>query len=108
MCIRDRASETPAIKPHDAPARQLYVAAAGETGHGAGTHIEDDGTSWAFRHGDMLECRFEAEWSAKELVLRIQRSAGQRPLPDSSAWRLSSPALAGRRVRIVNAGDAAR
>jgi alpha-glucosidase len=100
------ASETPAIRPHDAPARQLYIAAASETGHGAGTHIEDDGTSWAFREGDMLVCRFEAEWSAKELVVRVQRSAGLRPLPDPSAWRLSGPALAGRQSRVINAGDA--
>jgi hypothetical protein len=56
----------------------------------------------------MLACRFEAEWSAKELVIRVQRSGGQRPLPDPSAWRLAGPALAGRKGRVINAGDPAR
>lgn len=80
------ASRTPDVKPHDAPARRLYLAVAGASGIGSGHHVEDDGISWAYQTGDVLDCGISLSWRPGEVAVRLHRLAGNRPLPPASEW----------------------
>ncbi len=80
------ASATPHVKPHDAPARRLYLAAVGASGTGQGTHFEDDGESWGFRDGQCLDLAITWTWGKAGAAAEIRRNAGDAPLPDVSAW----------------------
>jgi alpha-glucosidase len=93
------ARETPAIKPHDAPARRLYVAIAGEAGSGHGQHIEDDGESWAFQQGDLLDLGFALNWNAEGIELDMHRRSGSRPLPED--WQIDAPLASGRTINLT-------
>jgi alpha-glucosidase len=84
------ASATPDVKPHDAPARQLYVAAAGASGTGGGMHIEDDGISFGFRRGDVLDLAFALAWRDGAASVRIENRGG-RPA-DGLDWTIAGPA----------------
>jgi alpha-glucosidase len=97
------AAETPSVKPHDAPARRLYLAVAGEEGHGGGRHTEDDGVSWRFRDGELLDLAFRLNWSAESVTVAMKADTGSRPPPAASEWRIDLPAAAGqgRKVEIV-------
>lgn len=44
--------ETPYVKPHDAPARRIFLATASIDGEGTCQHFEDDGLSWDFKNRD--------------------------------------------------------
>jgi alpha-glucosidase len=100
------ASETPAVKPHDAPARRLYVAVAGDMGHGGGRHIEDDGVSWRFREGDVTDLRFKLAWTADEIGLHMTARQGTLPTPPAAEWTIDAPAAAGRSVLITSEDQA--
>lgn len=93
------ASATPHVKPHDAPARRLHLAAAGPSGSGKGRHFEDDGVSHAWRQGDALELSIALSWTGDEIVARMRRKGGRET---GSAWVVDCPASAGRGVRIVD------
>jgi alpha-glucosidase len=97
-------SETPDVKPHDAPARRLYLAVAGEAGSGGGFHIEDDGESFAFRTGDLLDLRFALAWSGGAGRLAIRRILGDRSVPEPGAWAIDMPAAPRLRLTISNEG----
>jgi alpha-glucosidase len=84
------ASETPDVKPHDAPARQLYCAFAGPRGEGGGRHIEDDGESFAYRDGALLDLVFRAAWSGGAANVAIERQGGGA-VP-ALGWQVAGPA----------------
>jgi alpha-glucosidase len=95
------AAETPAFKPHDAPARRLYVAVHGAEGAGGGQHIEDDGESMKYRSGDLLDLGFELRWSGSGIRLSIRQQGGLYAAPQRDAWMVECPDSAGRRVDII-------
>jgi alpha-glucosidase len=95
------AAATPDVKPHDAPARRLYLAMAGASGAGTGRHVEDDGVSFAYRDGGLLDLGFALAWSSSGADLRITRRAGRLALPAASDWRLDGPQGAPQDVRIA-------
>ncbi len=86
------------MKPHDAPARRLYIAAAGASGEGGGAHFEDDGVSWAFARGEALDLVFSLSWRDGEVVVRVAGRDG-RPVPPID-WMIDGPAAQGR-VRVA-------
>jgi alpha-glucosidase len=92
------ARATPAIQPHDVPARRLYVALTGSEGEGGGQHIEDDGESWAFRQGDLLDLAFTLNWTEQAATLGIHRRSGARVMP--ADWLIDAPLAAGRLIKI--------
>ena len=94
------ARETPVVKPHDAPARRLYLAVAGEQGAGNGQHFEDDGASWDFRNGDALDCAIRLAWTRDHVTVAFQKRAGQRPVPPQEAWTVDGEGLKGRSVNF--------
>jgi alpha-glucosidase len=97
------AAGTPHVKPHDAPARRLYIAATGPSGTGAGRHIEDDGETWAFRDGDMLDILWRFDWTATAIEVAAGTVTGNRPFPAAADWRVEAPGLAGRRITLRGA-----
>ncbi len=84
------ASATPDVKPHDAPARQLYCAFAGPRGEGGGVHMEDDGESFAYRDGALLDIVFRAAWSGGVANVAIERRGGG-DVP-ALGWQIAGPA----------------
>ncbi len=84
------ASATPDVKPHDAPARQLYCAFAGPRGEGGGAHMEDDGESFAYRDGALLDIVFRAAWSGGVANVAIERRGGGE-VP-ALGWQIAGPA----------------
>ena len=94
------AATTPAVKPHDAPARRLYLAVAGDSGSGHGRHFEDDGLSWNLRDGGCLDLRLNLTWNRQEINVALSRSAGQWPVPPAAAW-IPDATLAGGRPVII-------
>ncbi|MCX7324505.1 MAG: glycoside hydrolase family 31 protein [Hyphomicrobiales bacterium] len=94
------AATTPDVKPHDAPARRLYLALAGSTGRGTGRHFEDDGVSWAFRHGEALDLDMAWRWSSERVDIALRRRAGRSAMPERSAWYIDAPGL-GRRKAVI-------
>ncbi len=95
------ASSTPDVKPHDAPARRLWLAAAGPSGEGAGWHVEDDGETWRFREGDYLETGIAFTWAGGKVTVRLSRLGGEKPLPPPADWRAEAPGLARPDIRVV-------
>jgi alpha-glucosidase len=96
------AATTPVIKPHDAPARRLYLAVAGDSGAGQGHHTEDDGVSFAYRAGGLLDLALALNWNRDAITVTCARQ-GDWPLPVAADWRVDAPLAAGRPVRIVAA-----
>lgn len=94
------ASETPHVKPHDAPARRLYLAIAGASGKGCGQHFEDDGVSWGFREGKALGLDIGFSWSESEVAITLGRHAGQWAIPPQAAWQIDVPGLGARKIRL--------
>jgi alpha-glucosidase len=95
------ASATPHVRPHDAPARRLYLAVAGARGQGQGAHVEDDGVSWTPEQGDRLGLDIALGWTRTRITARITRTGGARPLPALGDWRVSLPAGETRPVEIA-------
>jgi len=95
------ASATPDVRPHDAPARRLYLAVAGEAGAGGGRHFEDDGESWAFRDGEALDLAIALSWQQDEALVRLHRQGGRSPA--GIRWEIDAPGLGGRPLRIEDA-----
>ncbi|WP_342361838.1 TIM-barrel domain-containing protein [Terrarubrum flagellatum] len=89
------ASATPFVKPHDAPARLLYLATAGESGTGEGRHFEDDGLSWGLRNGQFLDLRVALSWTGRIVSARLSRAGGQWPIPTAGDWRVVTPGNSG-------------
>jgi alpha-glucosidase len=90
------ASQTPAIKPHDAPARRLYLAITGETGTGRGLHFEDDGESILSTGTGMFDLRFALSWERQSMALSIVPEVGSKAPPASSDWQIDGPGTQGR------------
>jgi alpha-glucosidase len=84
------ARETPDVKPHEAPARRLYLAIAGAAGQGGGRHFEDDGESWAYRNGDALLAEIQLAWGGGKATATIAAS-GARASGDLG-WTVDGPA----------------
>jgi alpha-glucosidase len=82
------ASETPDIKPHDAPFRRLYLAVAGKSGTGSGQHFEDDGLSWAYQKGQCLDLAIDWNWDGQAVEIRIKRRSGKQTMPELAAWKV--------------------
>jgi alpha-glucosidase len=95
------ASTTPHVKPHDAPARRLYLAADAGRGAGAGAHVEDDGVTWRLREGDFLELGVDFTWEAGTIAARLARTGGMRPVPPTAAWVVDAPGVASEHVRLT-------
>jgi alpha-glucosidase len=93
------ASATPDVKPHDAPARRLYLAAAGPSGSGKGRHFEDDGVSHAWREGDALELSIALSWTQEAITARL-RASGRRQAA-AEDWAADCPLKAGRALKLV-------
>ncbi len=85
------ASTTPAIEPHKAPARRLYVALAGASGTGGGRHFEDDGTSWGLRAGQALDLGIAVSWSHQKASIELARLSGSWSIPASEDWTIDTP-----------------
>jgi alpha-glucosidase len=82
------ASATPDVKPHDAPARRLYLAVAGEAGEGVGRHFEDDGLSDAYLQGEALDFDLGLSWrDGRAAVLMRARTGRPADLP----WQVDGP-----------------
>lgn len=79
------ASETPDVKPHEAPSRRLYIAVAGEEGMGGGRHFEDDGEGLGYLRGEALDLELRLSWSRTEISLGLRAPSGSMPEP--SSWR---------------------
>jgi alpha-glucosidase len=94
------ARETPSIKPHDAPARRLYLAIGGDSGTGAGRHIEDDGLTWGVREGQCLDLAVGLSWTPDQARITLKRSGGQWPVPPGEAWAVEMP-QSGRRPYAI-------
>jgi alpha-glucosidase len=94
------ASETPVVKPHDAPARLLYVATDGGLGTGCGNHVEDDGETFAYRDGALLDLGIATAWDAAGITVTLTRRAGTWPLPDPSSLTVVAPGADGRPVTL--------
>jgi alpha-glucosidase len=94
------AAATPDVKPHDAPARRLYLAITGETGTGTGSHFEDDGVSFGFQQGEALELALGLTWDAASASITLRRAGGNWPLPPAAAWHLDTPGLGARRLIV--------
>jgi alpha-glucosidase len=85
------ASATPHVRPHDAPVQRIYLAAGRRPGAGAGRHITDDGESWAFREGGLIDLAIEAEWDDRQADIVLSRKAGRWPILPVSEWRIDIP-----------------
>lgn len=82
-------SATPDIRPHDAPARRLYVALPPGEGSSLGHHFEDDGASWAFREGDALHLTIRADWTDAHVDLSLSAAAtGSRSPGKLEDWAI--------------------
>ncbi|MGL5137444.1 MAG: TIM-barrel domain-containing protein, partial [Beijerinckiaceae bacterium] len=98
------ASQTPHVRPQDAPARRLYLAAAGASGEGEGRHFEDDGESWRFRAGDCLDMAVAWRWDAAGAEVRLSaRNGGRRP--STEGWLVDAVGLPpGAALRMIAEG----
>ncbi len=85
------ASATPAIKPHEAPARRMYLAVAGGEGSGRGRHFEDDGTTWGWRRGQALELDVALTWKDRAVAVEMMRRGGAWDMPPATAWTIDAP-----------------
>jgi alpha-glucosidase len=95
--------DIPSVRPHDAPARTLYVVPGSGTGSGASSHFEDDGESWSLASGEHFGGRLVCEWDARTVRVRIARESGNRAL-DLQAFAVECPTAGGRAVE--RAGNA--
>ena len=80
------ASTTPPVRPHDAPARSLYLAAATSHGIGAGRHFEDDGVSWPFRNGHCLKAAIDWHWNENGAEVTLAGTGTLPTPPQTPAW----------------------
>ncbi|HRJ69050.1 MAG TPA: glycoside hydrolase family 31 protein [Beijerinckiaceae bacterium] len=95
------ASALPHVRPHDAPARQLYLSLAPGSGEGGGIHFEDDGTSWDFQAGNALVLSIRLTWTADEARVRLTPSAGSAwNAGVASNWSVAGSGLKGRHISI--------
>ncbi len=97
------ASATPAIEPHTALARRLYLALAGDGGTGGGRHFEDDGVSWGVRDGKALDIDIAVAWRDGAARVEMRRRSGHWPVPTPAAWTIDAPDLARWRIAIETA-----
>lgn len=100
------ASATPHVKPHEAPARQLYLAIAGapgSSGSGAGRHIEDDGVSWSEKTGAFLDLDIGLIWSGDTAKVTLTRRGGAWSTPEPSEWTTQCPLVCVWNVEITHA-----
>jgi alpha-glucosidase len=80
------ASATPHVKPHEAPARRLYLVAGGASGSGAGSHFEDDGVSWGFRDGKCRDLLIKWTWKNGTAKVELHPVSGTQPVPKAAEW----------------------
>lgn len=73
-------TEIPLVRPHDAPARTLFLAPGAGRGSGASLHFEDDGESWSLASGDHFTGQVRLDWSPTEIGVAIERTAGRRDI----------------------------
>ncbi len=94
------AASTPDVKPHDAPARRLYLALPLGSGKTTGRHFEDDGLTWGLRRGAAMDLSIAVEWTATNADIRMTAkgwSAGQ-----AGDWRVDG--AGDRKVTLTIAG----
>jgi len=65
------AASTPDVKPHDAPARRLYLALPPGSGKSTGRHFEDDGVTWGLRRGAAMDLAIAVDWTATNVDIRL-------------------------------------
>ncbi|MCA0423370.1 MAG: hypothetical protein LCH61_08610, partial [Proteobacteria bacterium] len=95
------ASTTPDIKPHDAPARRLYLALPPGSGVGSGQHFEDDGQSWNFRNGDAVNLAISLKWTDTTVDITFVQSSTDRSRPGSAKdWHAEVNGSAHRTIRF--------
>ncbi|MBL8653382.1 MAG: hypothetical protein JNJ97_04240, partial [Alphaproteobacteria bacterium] len=80
------AASTPDVKPHDAPARRLYLALPPGAGKSTGRHFEDDGVTWGLRRGAAMDLTIAVEWNATNVDIRL--TAKGWPAGKESDWRI--------------------
>jgi len=100
------ASTTPHVRPHDAPARRLYLAAAARHGIGAGRHFEDDGVSWAFRNGHCLQAAINWHWNENGAEVTLTGTGTLPTPPQMPAWSAELVGATDLPVRITMRGSA--
>ncbi|MGL4638106.1 MAG: DUF5110 domain-containing protein, partial [Beijerinckiaceae bacterium] len=98
------ASTTPDVKPHDAPARRLYLAVGSKEGVGPGQHFEDDGVSWSFQKGQCLNLDISWRWNSKTAEVQLTGETGSLALPPVSAWSVETAGIKLLNTAIENKG----
>jgi alpha-glucosidase len=83
------ASTTPDARPHDAPARRLYLAITGPGGDGHGAHVEDDGVSADPAACGLIDLAFHLSWRPGVASVRIGRRDGSAA--PRIEWQISGP-----------------
>jgi alpha-glucosidase len=91
------ARDIPLVRPHDAPARTLYVVPGARSGNDGSFHFEDDGESWSLASGDHFAGRIALAWDASGVRLSVDRQSGRRAL-DLPGFTVESPTAAGRKI----------
>ncbi len=92
------AGDIPLVRPHDAPARSLYLVPGFGDGGGGGDHFEDDGESWGLRSSACLALRLGMTWDRSTVSLAMQRTGGDWPVFDTKGLRIEAPTLGGRAI----------
>jgi alpha-glucosidase len=73
-------SEIAAVRPHDTPARTLFLAPGSGAGRGGSAHFEDDGESWSLETGAHFAGRIALSWTASAVAVSVERASGRLPL----------------------------
>jgi alpha-glucosidase (family GH31 glycosyl hydrolase) len=100
------ASATPDVKPHDAPARRLYLAAVGAAGQGTGHHFEDDGVSHAFASGDCTDLAICWRWDTQAARVELRSAKGTRAAPPIADWTTELPGTSSRTIHLTTMNSA--
>jgi alpha-glucosidase len=95
------AGDLPDRAPHDAPARTLWIAPGDGAGAGGGRHVEDDGVSFGYRRGALLDLGVDLAWTSATVTATLRRRGGDWPMPAPADLAVEAPTAAGRRVVVA-------
>lgn len=93
------AKDIPAILPHEAPARVLYIVPGQGSGQSIGRHFEDDGLSWSYRKNQSLVLFLDLAWDNQKVDVHL-RSESLWPAPEAKSLSIMAPTAADRKLHI--------